>query len=274
VFAAAALATIGPAVAPGVARADTVQACIDASERAQQLRNAGKLNAAREALLVCGGAECPRVVREDCTKWMTEVLSTLPTIVPGAKDARGRDLVDVRVLVDGKLVTDTLDGRAYAVDPGVHAFRFEASGAGAIEERVVIRQAEKNRLVVVSFEASSPTGDAADAGRGTRGAPVAALVVGGVGVAALATALAIDLGATGDAHELRDTCAPRCAQSDVDAIETRYTIAGITAGVGAALLVGGVVLFFVQRGSSSRAAGATALGPHFAPSGSGALLRF
>jgi hypothetical protein len=254
------------------AAADDKQVCVSASEKGQQLRSAGKLVDAREQLNLCGRTECPKLIQQDCTQWMSEVLASLPSVVPGAKDRRGRDVVDARLTIDGKLATETLDGKPIVVDPGVHSFVFEAKGSGAgpaVKEQLVIKPGEKNRIVSVTIA----TGDDVVAGSGAEhgsaerpgdasrsSPPVAAYVVGGLGVVALGVAGVMGLLANSDAHDLRSTCAPSCKQSDVDAIQTRYTIGGVTAGVGGALLITGIVLFIVHGNGSSRAgSSATAL---------------
>jgi hypothetical protein len=268
------------------ARADERAACVTASEKAQQLRNAGKLSEARDQLVICGRAECPKLVQQDCTQWMSELLSMLPSVVPGAKDRRGRDIIDVKVVVDGKVVTETLDGKPIPVDPGVHVFKFETKGAPAIDEKIVVRQGEKNRIVTVTFaigedpnEQQKKPGpidvdhdsDRRDKDRGGSSPPIAAFVVGGLGLVALGTALYINLDANADARKLRDECAPRCNPDDVDDVEQRRIIAGVTAAAGGALLIAGVVLFFVHNSGDSR--GARARGPSFAvaPISGGAL---
>jgi hypothetical protein len=248
--------TLSLAMFAGVpaARADEKQVCVAASERGQQLRSAGKLSEAREQLMVCSRAECPRLIQQDCTQWMSEVLGTLPSVVPGAKDKKGRDVVDVRVSVDGKIAAETLDGKAIVLDPGVHTFRFETKGAPAVEEQVVVKPGEKNRIVTVTFavgEESSP-GPSAPVVAGSSSPPYAAYVLGGLGLVALGAALVVDLGASSDARNLRDTCAPSCAKGDVDDVQSRYTIAGVTAGIGGALVITGVVLFFLNRSSSAK----------------------
>lgn len=288
-----ALASVTTLTVATPAAADDRQACVAASEKGQQLQNAGKLSEAREQLVTCSRNECPRLIQQDCTQWMSELLAALPSVVPGAKDRAGRDIVDVRVAIDGKVVAESLDGKAIVVDPGVHTFHFETKGAPPVDERVVVKPGEKNRLVTASF--AFPTQESGGGGAGgtstarngnasgepaagtSKSAPIAAYVVGGLGLAALGTALAIQLGASSDARELRDTCAPRCAQDDVDAIQRQYTIGGVTAGIGGALLITGVVLFFVHRSSSNAAAASPfvvrpALG--ITPAGAGALLRF
>lgn len=264
------------------ANADEKQACVTASEKAQQLRSAGKLGDARDQLNICGRPECPKLVQQDCTQWMSEVLASLPSVVPGAKDCKGRDIVDARLTVDGKVAAEMLDGKAIVIDPGVHTFVFESKGFPALKEQVVVKPGEKNRLVSVTF--ATPGDPTAPSNQGTgappdssssSSAPVAAYVLGGVGLAALGAALYFDLSASGDAHDLRTSCSPNCPPSDVDDVKTKYTIAGVTAGIGGALLVTGIVLFFVHGKGSSRT-GANPLRPSQVPTSlaTGALLRF
>lgn len=271
------------------AQADERATCVTASEKAQQLRNAGKLSEARDRLAVCGRAECPKLVQQDCTQWMSEVLGMLPSIVPGARDRRGRDIVDVKLSVDGKVVAEMLDGKPLPVDPGIHVFKFETKGAPPIDEKIVVRQGEKNRIVTVTFPiGEEPDNGARKAGpadsardgdrdrrrerdRGGSSPPIVAFVVGGLGLVALGTALYINLDANADARKLRDECAPRCSPADVDDVEQRRIIAGVTAAAGGALLIAGVVLFLVHDSGDSR--GARARGPSFAvaPVAGGAL---
>ena len=249
---------------------DDRQVCVAASEKGQQLRTAGKLVEAREQFALCGRTECPKLIQQDCTQWTGEVLGAIPSVVPAAKDRNGRDIVDARLTVDGNVVTETLDGKPIVLDPGVHAFVFEAKGAAGaaattVKEQVVVKPGEKNRIVTVTFDTAENGGGATDA-RDTHEAhdttapsksspPIAAYVLGGLGIAALGTAGVMGLLANGDAHDLRSSCAPNCKQTDVDAIQTRYTISGVTAGVGGALLITGVVLFFVHNGKSRPVSG-------------------
>lgn len=243
--------------------------CVANAERADKLRRANKLVDARTTLQQCMKSECPRSVQRECSQAMSDVLSTLPSVVPGARDAKGRDLVDVRVSIDGKLATETLDGKALAIDPGVHVFRFELRGAASLEERVVVRPGEKNRPVTITFatpeEKEKPKEKAATKADAEEDAPIAAYVVGGIGLAALGAALLIDLNASANARELRATCAPNCAESEVDAIRDRYLLAGVTAAIGGAALITGVVLFFTHgRKAQSTQSGRGFVLPNFA----------
>jgi len=271
-----------PWASSAIAAPDDKAQCVAASEKAQQLRNANKLSEAREQLAICGRSECPKLVSQDCTQWMSELIQSLPSIVPGAKDRKNRDIVDVRVTVDGKVVTETLDGKAIPLDPGVHAFKFETKGAPAIEEQVVIRVGEKNRILTVTF-ATPDSGD--KKGGDKRGEPkeessppVAAFVVGGLGLAALGIALYLAIDADSDARSLRDTCAPKCDQGAVDDVKSQQLIAGVTAGVGGAALVAGVVLFFLHGSGDSKSGKGSlppvTITPIAGGAAAGTLLRF
>ena len=266
------LATVTPA------QADARAECVTASEKAQQARNAGKLSEARDQLVICGRAECPKLIQSDCTNWMSEVIAMLPTVIPSAKDRKGRDLIDVKVSLDGKVVSESIDGKPFPVDPGVHVLKFETKGTPALDEKIVVKQGEKNRIVTVTFAIGEEADGGAkkpgpiDVGRDSdrrdddggrrRSLPVAAFIVGGLGLAALGTALYINLDANADARKLRDECAPKCNPADVDDVEQRRIIAGVTAAAGGALLIAGVVLFFVHNSGDSR--GGRARGPTFA----------
>ena len=109
-----------------------------------------------DRLLSCSRPECPATVLRDCSQWMNEVVALMPTVVLGARDAQGRDVLSARVSMDGVVVANGLDGKTIEVDPGTHTFRFEAGGA-ATEQRVLIREGEKGRLVSVTLDTTGAT---------------------------------------------------------------------------------------------------------------------
>lgn len=254
--------------AAGAAHAGpTKRACAAAYERAQGLRRDGRLLEAREALIACSQPACPPAAVADCGPWLAEVEQSLPSVVVAAKDAGGRERLDVRVLVDGRLLAATLDGKALPVDPGLRTFRFEPAAGQAVEERVLIREGEKNRAITVTLGA--PAAGAPAARRPLASPPLAppaatplappadpaipplAWVAGGVGVAGLAVfavAGAVSLDAEAD---LRATCAPRCAADDVRAIRVQHAVADIGLGVGVVAL-GAAAWLYLTRPAVAR----------------------
>jgi hypothetical protein len=142
---------LGALAAAAPASAD-VQACLTASEKGQRARTAGKLREARESFVVCGAESCPALVRHDCAQWNSELASSLPTVVFGARDKAGRDLFDVTVSMDGEVLVKKLDGKSVTVDPGKHTFRFEAAGFPAVSEVVLVKEGERARVFNVTFD--------------------------------------------------------------------------------------------------------------------------
>jgi hypothetical protein len=267
-------------LAPAVARADDKRECIAASEDAQQLRIDGKLLAARTRLLDCARPECPSIVRQDCAQWMADVVAATPSVVLGARDARGHDVLAVRASMDGAPLADRLDGRPVPVDPGVHLFRFESTSAPGVaaDAQVLVRAGEKNREITVTLPTpSAPAAAAAGAapespGAREAGRPVPALawVFGGVAVAALGTALAFDVAQAVGYDHLSSTCAGHCSHDQVDRVATERVIAGVAAGAGA-LALGAAAYFFFARPATTPAPATSSIVVDFAALPRGAV---
>jgi hypothetical protein len=250
----ASLALVSATLLPlSSARADDKYSCADAAERAQSLRDAAKLRAALAELLVCARATCPAVVRDDCAKWAGELQEQMPTIIVRAHDSRGRDVAGVRVLVDGTPLMARLEGVAVGVDPGTHRFRFQAASGAVTEVELVVNEAEKRRVVPVAFEVAlevdgtaAPVGATAPPPSQPRSS-VPLYIVGGVGVAALASFTYFELRGQSDYRSLRDGCARThaCAQSDVDSARTELVVGAIS--LATAVVAAGVFTWFLLR---------------------------
>lgn len=131
-------------------------------------------------------------MQSDCAKLGDELGRTVPSVTFVARDAKGTDLPDTQVFVDGTLAQSRLDeGKPYDLDPGKHAFRFSHAGKD-VTMNVVVSSGEKSRAIVATFAdanggapapASLRTTPPPDAERGSRSA--VPLVVAGVGGAAM-----------------------------------------------------------------------------------------
>jgi hypothetical protein len=228
------------------ARAEpTKQECVAANDRAQDLRQAGKLRAARVELAVCIATACPGPVREDCAQRLSEIDAAQPRLVFSAKDAAGNDLDAVRVTVDGAPFADRLDGAAIDVDPGEHAFRFEAADGAAAEKTVVVREGEKRRMVGVVLRRAPEQGSSGWGAYAAFGAGGVGLVVGTVlGVMALSTKSSLDA-----------ACGPSrtgCPEGEVSTLSTRAWGADIGLGVAIVGAAAGTALLLVSHSPSSR----------------------
>lgn len=224
----------------------TKVACVQASDKAQTLKGDGKLIDAREQLLVCAREACPAPVRKDCTRRLAELDDALPSIVIGAKDSSGKDVIDVKVSIDGVVVLEKLDGKALSVDPGAHTFKFEHATLPTVTEQVLVQQGVKNRPFTVTFPApAAPPTDVPKAR-----IPLGTWILGGVGVVALGGFAVLGIGARSRANELRNTCAPTCASEDVDGLKRRMLFADVSLGVGV-LALGGATLVWALSARSA-----------------------
>lgn len=251
------------ALAPFAARAEprAPSSCFAAAVDGQKLRNAGKLLAARDALIACSSAACPAEVTRDCTRWLAEVNASTPSIVFAAKDAAGADLADVRVEVDGADAGTTADGRAVPLDPGPHEAVFARPDGARAREAFVARVGDKNRTVVARFApadgapararagppAAAPVRDAPRPA--ARAIPLASIVLGGAGVAALG--VFGWFGASGVRDRDRLGCDIGCSAADKRDVDTQFLVADVALGVGVVALASAVVLYFVQPTRSS-----------------------
>jgi len=205
--------------------------CIEASEKAQQLRADGELTASREQLLTCARDACPGVVRKDCSRWLGEVDDALPSVVLAARDHLGHDVPATKVTVDDAPFADRLDGKAQTLDPGSHVFKFEAEGHPVVRETVLVREGEKNRTVTVTFPAPPGAEKPAPVVAPVRAVPTAAWIATGVGVVALGSFVGFGLAGRSQASDLRATCAPSCADDDVSSVRTKLLVADVSLGV-------------------------------------------
>jgi len=234
-------------------------ACVAAFEQGQEQERAGHLVEADKQFVTCSAEACPAAVRDDCLASHASLEKAQPSIVLGARDAQGNDLVDVDVLLDGQAFTKKLDGKPLAVDPGPHLLRFEAKGASPVERQVVIRVGEKNRVFTVDLAPGTSAAPAKTTNKETTTAPptsngrrIGAYVVGGLGLVSLGAFAFLGLTGKQNLAELRDTCGKThsCAVDDVDATKTRLIAADVSLGVGILALGAASWLFVTSRGNA------------------------
>jgi hypothetical protein len=215
---------------------------VSSYENSQVLRRQGRLLDAREALAACSRQECPPLVRSDCGTWLEEVDRAIPSVIVQAT-VGGAETAAVAVSIDGKVVTERLDGKAIVTDPGLHTFRFETPGFLPVETSLVIREGEHYRALPVAF-ASHPARLPSDRPLETaRPVPLAAWILGGVGVAGVGTFLAMGILGNLQRERLKEQCAPFCSPSDVDIVQRNYIAADTSLAVAIVSLALGSVVF-------------------------------
>ena len=276
--------TAAPTAAP--AASDDLHRCVAAFGRAQRLRREGRLLASETELVTCAQELCPEPIAQKCTGWLREVSAEVPSIVVYASDVEGADTVDVRVEVDGQVVSRQLDGRPIALDPGSHLLHFEHPGSPVVRRWLVLVVAEKNRRVAVSFAGTPPGLFAGNAQEPATGEPTAAapmrslppLSYAGFAVAAAGVVVGTVTGAVAlsERSALGDRCPQNvCSADDADSYRHAATLArvstvGLIAGAGgAAAAVMSLLLAAPARDGGDAAPSSAVVAPMVGPGGLG-----
>ncbi len=256
--------------------------CANSAQEARQHVEAGRLRRARQAFAACASASCGSLSQQ-CRSGLQLLDSDTPSVIPVVTDGSGAERVDVRVSMDGELLTSQIDGRSVDVDPGVHEFSFSAGQGDVHSERVLILQGQRNRVISVVLEraaaapsistnaslaAPPPPADASmtqsaeqqislapaasrravaasDSTDRPLASPVLAYVVGGAGLAAVGTSLLLAHWGRED-NLLLDRCAPNCSRQSVDHVSNMYIAADITLGAGVVAL-GAATWLYLSR---------------------------
>jgi len=259
---------------PAAAAADAGAVdCAAAYESAQTERQAGHFRAASNQAMLCSQSTCNQAIVRECISLFESIQAEMPSMVFSARRADGGELTSVRVEMDGQPLLDRLDGKALALDPGSHTFKFITDGFDPKEISHTARVGDRNRLIEVVFGELPPvagtTGPGAQtappAAKPERGIPVASYVLAGVGAVALGTFGYLRVSGVQDYNELNQRCSPECDPADVDPIRSKFTYSYVALGVGAAALTAATVVYFaVPAGDDTPSAevgfGATPLG--------------
>lgn len=245
--------------------------CVDANTYGQTLRKEGKLSAARGQFQMCNDAKCPEIVRTDCTQRLDEIEGAMPSILFDVKKTDGSDVVDVKVMMDGKIVAEKMDGSPLVADPGSHEFSFEIPGEKALLRTFVLKEGEKGRrerILMVGPEGPTPAAKPSAPARPSEPAKsggtsdimrIGGLGLAGAGVVALGVGIFYGLKASSKWSDQQDHCksATDCSNhpqaiSDHDGavVYGRFSTIGVIAG--AVLIAGGAVLYLVAPKNDSK----------------------
>jgi hypothetical protein len=259
------------------ADADDRAACLDASSKGQTLRDDHKLIEARDQFRICAEQQCPAVVQRDCATWLEAIEKSIPTVVIGAQDSSGSDVVDVKVTVDGKPLVSKLDGRAIPLDAGPHSFHFEFPDGTLLDQNVLVREGEQNQSVLGAqkrapgaAQIATGPGAAAPSTHGTNSLKVVGWVLGGLGVAGVATGSVFGVVAMNDKNGAK--CVDnKCDAGPLSAARTAALVADIGIIGGGVLLASGAAILLLTPSAGHESAAMT-LGPAIGANQAGLLL--
>jgi hypothetical protein len=294
-------------LAPVAHAADPTTAdCLSASNTSIKLRRDHSLREARQQLLVCAAQTCPSDISAECERHLVAVNAAIPTLVFEVKDAAGNDLPAVSVMMDGKPLTDRLEGTAISLDPGAHSFHFAIAGQTPVDKMFVLHEGEKDRRERIVFgiaapisappgsvqathpgtnaNSSVPTGESsvpssAASGGGMSTLRTLGLVSGGVGLVGLGMGAVFGMLAGSASSSQQNNCAsPTNCPNHAQALSDRSTfttdssveIAGFVAG---GVLVAAGVAMFIAGGSKEPAKTGLLFLPTISPESAGLTLR-
>ncbi len=268
-------ATPGSGETPG---AKDRRACATSYELGQELAHAAKLLRAKQAMQACAKPTCGAYLERECSASYNQLDLEIPTVVPQARDDKEDSLADVQVTVDGELLASSLDGRAFALDPGLHEFSFRSEAGATARQRLMVLQGQHNRVVSVLLKhterplvaatepepgaaplaalpverevsAPPPAASPPDPPRGAmpakakaRATPLGPYLMGGFGLAGIGAYAVLVHWAREDNNWLT-RCSPGCPEASVDHIRNLYIAADVSLGVGITALVASTWMF-------------------------------
>jgi hypothetical protein len=241
------LSLVAMLTSAGAARAD-VQACVNAHGDGQLRRDESNFTAAHELFQSCTKPDCPEPIRVECAEFLARLEELTPTVLVSAVDSRGADVTDATVELDGVRFLEGLTGRASPVNPGKHTFVFRRPDGSETETQVLVVEGSKGRPVVGRFPGPKAAARPAEPPPSADAAPgssrrTLAYVLGGAGVAALATFGYFALSGSSRESELEKSCKPHCTEAEARSVKTKYLVADVSLLVGAGLLGAGTYLY-------------------------------
>ncbi len=248
------------APAPGPPPAKTPAECVAATERGQAKRDEGQLVASRAEFVACSGDACPAVVRRECVRWLAEVDARIPSLVVSVADSNGKDVLAPEVSLDGVRLPTAGVGRAFTLDPGPHVLRATGKEVEPVEETIVVRERERERIVKLVLRSHEPSPARAGSRPITvpraRTVPALSWVLSGVALVGGGGFAYFWARGMGKVSDLRDTCSPYCSSEQTDDARSPLTIARISGIVGIAAAIGAVTVYFLQPTTTQAAASA------------------
>jgi hypothetical protein len=233
--------------------------CVSLHERAQVLRNEGKLLNTRQALRQCS-VSCPALITADCVRWLEEVEKQIPTIVFQAVDG-DKDVVNVKVTEGDRVLAESMTGSPVELDPGGHKFKAESPDRPTQEMTFVLREGEKARVIPINFTVAPPLRVAGDLEpKGPRPIPKVAIVFGSIAVVAAGTGGAFGVLALKKRSDLDSShCKPLCSDADVKPVknfalfaDVAFGVAVLNAGIAAILILNRPVVPLKEEKGTSR----------------------
>jgi hypothetical protein len=237
------------------ARCDN-EACAKQSEQATELKESGKYEEALQLFERCAQDSCPKIVKQDCRKGLSEIRTQSPYLTVKVTDDAGIDVAGVIVRIDGNLVSVEALVAGVLVNAGDHKVEAVDDVRGTASQIVTVVRGERVRAVTLVLKSKIAPQPIDTKHIGSQGADLRtlkplepsrnrtpAIVVGSAGLGFAALGGVLNLTAYLDYTSLDKECAPRCGDR-ADGARTRATLGNVSLVLGASSLLVATVLWF------------------------------
>ena len=230
--------------------------CLNAYEAGQRLQKAGELTRARASFEFCASDACPSALHADCSHWLEELATVMPSVTLRVTDQAGQALTGVTLTIDDGEASALTD-RALALEPGEHTLVFEHPKYRPLRRKITLALAERAN-VVVELELVAPTPTTALPAPPSAAKELSPTrtqlwpILVGLGVGAVGAAGLTYFGLTARSSEKDlSQCSPNCSTQAVSEVRRDYALANVSLAVGGAGLLGaGVWALFGPRTST------------------------
>ena len=232
----ACLLAVAVFVVPALAAADAKR-CVQQNNNGADLRGKHQMLAARAAYRACvAETECPAMVLAECDAALTDIRTSIPTLLVAVLDDQGHDLPDATLVVDGHPVP--IDGSALEVDPGEHELT-ATRGTWVSHLQVMAIENDANRRIGIVLRApeAAPVDVAPGPVLARRRSNAPAYVLSGFAALGAASFAYFASSGHSDFRHL-DQCKPYCEAADVNTVRAKYLAADVSLGVSVLALAG------------------------------------
>jgi hypothetical protein len=250
------------------ARADERVECAAAYEQTQRLQQKSELIAAFDAAARCARPSCPALLKDDCSRWTTEIRSKIPELVVRVRSVDGCAHTATKIESSSAIRKDGAS-ESFLLNPGLHSIRVTDPTSGKTQSTEINVAQGERRDIDVDFG----TPDAVCGGKPAKAVdapparqPQIALPIGAVGVGLVLVGASLGVVGALKRSDL-ESCKPHCDSARVDAVRPWLVAGDIIGGVGLLTIGAAVVTYFAfeQHGPATKA------GLAFGPSGLSAV---
>jgi hypothetical protein len=175
-------------------------------------------------------------VKKSCVEWLIDLDRRIPSVVARVAEHNQHDIIGASVSIDGAPVAS--DGRPVQLDPGMHTIVASAPGWPRSERTFLLAEREQVRLLLMELRRPEPPAPTPPRESARFRVPRASWILGGLGVAGIASFAVLRVEAGRELDHLRDSCSPDCPHARTERGRHDALAADLSLGIGVAAIAG------------------------------------